>query len=169
MRAREPQLDGTVVQCDRGVHHGEVGLGCIAVGDAIDREGHVLRRAGLAVGEHGVVAYRERPHEAVVAAEEFGGQVAGDVHGVIGYHERGLDERLVHVLAAAPRDERIETGRRLALRAHRDGHRAVRIDAAGCGARARIREGGTSAETDQRGGADEGAARQAGGGRRRRG
>ena len=117
-RLVEVQLDGGVVDDDGLVDHGQVGFGGAAVDDTVDGEGDVVGSEGLAVGELDVVADGERPGEAVLGALIRGGQVVLELEVDIGGDEGGLNERLVHMLAAAPTHERVEAGRRLRAGGH---------------------------------------------------
>ena len=128
-RTVEVQLHRVVAGRHGFVDHGQVGFGGRRGQDAVDGEGHVGGGQRLAVGEHGVLAKRERPGEAILAAGIAGGQVVGEAHVGVGDDERRLDERLVHVLTAAPRHERIEARRRLGAGGH--GHDDLRLGVAG--------------------------------------
>ena len=112
------QLNGGVVDDDGLVDHGEVGLGGGAVDDAVDGEGDVAGGEGLAVGELDVVADSERPGQAVLGALIGGGEVVLELEVDVGGDEGGLNERLVHMFAAAPAHERVEAGRRLRASGH---------------------------------------------------
>ena len=114
----EAQLNGGVVDDNGLVDHGEVGLGGGAVDDAVDGEGHVAGGEGLAVGELDVVADGERPGQAVLGALIGGGEVVLELEVEVGGDERRLDERLMHVLAAAPAHKWVEAGGRLRAGGH---------------------------------------------------
>ena len=112
--------DGGVVGGHGLFHHGHVALGCFRVQDAVDGEGHIARRERGAVGELHVVADGERPGHAVFGRFVGRGEVVLEVEVRIGGDQRGLDQRLVNVLAAAPRHHRVEAGGRLGSGGHRD-------------------------------------------------
>ena len=114
----EVQLNGGVVDDDGLVDHGEVGFGGGAVDDAVDGEGDVAGGEGLAVGELDVVADGERPGQAVLGALIGGGEVVLELEVEVGRDERRLDERLMHMLAAAPAYERVEAGGRFGAGGH---------------------------------------------------
>ena len=117
----EVQLNGGVVDDNGLIDHGEVGLGGSAVDDAVDGEGDVAGGEGLAVGELDVVADSERPGQAVLGALIGGGEVVLELEVEVGGDERRLNERLMHVLAAAPAHERVEAGGRLGAGGHGEG------------------------------------------------
>ena len=117
-RLVEVQLDGGVVDDDGLVDHGEVGFGGTAVDDTVDGEGDVVGGEGLAVGELDVVADGERPGQAVLGALIGVGKVVLELEVDVGGDEGGLNERLVHMLAATPAHERVEAGRRLRAGGH---------------------------------------------------
>ena len=116
----EMEFDHRVAHGDGAVDHREVGLGHRAVDDGVHGEGDIARTQRFAVGEDDVVANGERPHEAVARAEVVGCKVVDEVEVLVGGDEGGLDERLVHVLAASPSDERVEAGGRFARGVHGD-------------------------------------------------
>ena len=109
-----------IVYGDRLVHHGQIALAGLAVRNAVDRVGHIMRRERLAVGELRVRANGERPREAVVTTGVCRREVVFEAHVGRRGQKRGLDKRLMNMLAAAPGDERVETSSRLAARRHGD-------------------------------------------------
>ena len=115
-------LDRLVVERHGLGHHGQIDLGRRGVFDAVDGEGHVFGGQRLAVGELDVGADLERPHHAVLAAFVGRCQVVMQAHVGVGLDQRRLDERLVHVLAAAPCDERVEARLGLGVRGHGHDH-----------------------------------------------
>ena len=121
-RLVQANLAGLVVDGDGLVDHGQVALAGLVVGDAVDGVGDVMGRDRLAVGELRVRTDRERPGQAVVAARIRRCKVVLKTHVGLRGQKRGLDERLMHMLAAAPGDERVEAGVRLAAHRHRNGH-----------------------------------------------
>ena len=114
----EVYLNRRVVRSLGRAHHREVGLGVGRGHDGVDGKGDVGGAQGLAVGEARVIAGSERPGETVVGDLVGGGEVIDEVHVLVGDDERRLDERLVHVLAAAPVDAGVEAGGRLVAGAH---------------------------------------------------
>ena len=113
-----------IVYGDRLVHHSQIALAGLAVRNAVDRVGHIMRRKRLAVGELRVRANGERPREAVVTAEIRRREVVFEAHIGRRGQKRGLDKRLMHMLAAAPGDEWVEASGGLA--AHGHGNRYLR-------------------------------------------
>ena len=117
-------LAGLVVDGDGLVDHGQVALAGLVVGNAVDGICHVTSGNRLAIGELGIGADGERPGQAVVAARIGRCQVVLEAHVGLRGQKRGLDERLVHMLAATPGDERVESG--VGLAAHRHGNGNLR-------------------------------------------
>ena len=109
-----------VVDGDGLVHHGQVTFAGLAVRNAVDRVGHIMRRERLAVGELRVRTNSERPGEAVVAAGVRRREVVFEAHVGRRSQKRGLDKRLMNMLAAAPGDERVEASGGLAAHGHGD-------------------------------------------------
>ena len=109
-----------VVYGDRLVHHSQIALAGLAVRNAVDRVGHIMRRERLAVGELRVRANGERPREAIVAAGIRRREVVFEAHIGRRGQKRGLDKRLMHMLAAAPGDERVEASGGFAAHGHGD-------------------------------------------------
>ena len=135
-RLVQMDLASLVVNGDGLVDHGQVALAGLVVGHAVDGVGHVMSGNRLAVGERGVGTDGERPGQAIVAARVSRCQVVLEAHVGLRGQKRGLDERLVHMLAAAPGNERIETGSRLAAHRHGNGNlRSVLPASGGAGAR----------------------------------
>ena len=128
-RLVEADFHRRVVRGHGLLHHGQVALGRLGVPDAVEGEGHVARRERLAVGELHVVADGERPRQAVGRRLVGRGQVVLEAQLGGGGDQRGLDERLVHVLAAAPRHQGVEAGRRLRSRRHGHDHLLGRVGA----------------------------------------
>ena len=143
-RLVQMNLASLVVNGDSLVDHGQVALAGLVVGNAVDGVGHVMGGNRLAVGELGVGADGERPGQAIVAARIGRCQIVLEAHVGLRGQKRGLDERLMHMLATAPGNERIETGIRFAAHRHGNGHlrgmlpasdgAGTRIGAAGAGA-----------------------------------
>ena len=73
----------------------------------------------MAVRESGVVANAERPGHSIGGAFVRRRKVAHEGKVAIGGDERRLNERLVHMLAAAPRHQRVETRSRFGACRHR--------------------------------------------------
>ena len=144
-RLVQMDLAGLVVNGNGLVDHGQVALAGLVVGNAVDGIGHVMGGNRLAVGELGVGADGERPGQAVIAARISRCQVVLEAHVGLRGQKRGLDERLVHVLAAAPGNERVEAG--IGLAAHRHGNGDLRgmLPASG-GAGARVGAAGAGAQ-----------------------
>ena len=105
----------------------QVELGALEGLDAVDGEGDVLRREGLPVREPCVVADVKRPGQAIGAARIGRREVVFKVEVGVGGHERGLQQRLVHVLAGPPPHERIEAGGRFRGGRHGDYHLAYAV------------------------------------------
>ena len=144
-RLVQVDLAGLVIDGDGVVDHGQVALAGLVVGNAVDGVGHVMGGNRLAVGELRVGADGERPGQAVVAASIGRCQVVFEAHIGLRGQKRGLDERLVHVLAAAPGNERVEA--RFGLAAHRHGNGNLRgVLPAGGGAGARVGAAGAGAQ-----------------------
>ena len=121
-RLVQADLAGLVVDGDGLVDHGQVALAGLIVGNAVDGVGHVVGGNRLAVGEFGIGANGERPGQAIVAARVRRCKVVLEAHVGLRGQKRGLDQRLMHVLAATPGDERVEAGVRLAAHGHGNGH-----------------------------------------------
>ena len=135
-RLVQVDLAGLVIDGDGLVDHGQVALAGLVVRHAVDGVGHVMSGNRLAVGELGIGANGERPGQTVVAARIGRCQVVLEAHVGLRGQKRGLDKRLVHMLAAAPGNERIETGSRLAAHRHGNGNlRSVLPASGGAGAR----------------------------------
>ena len=144
-RLVQMDLAGLVVDGDSLVDHGQVALAGLVVGNAVDGVGHVMGGNRLAVGELGVGADGERPGQAIVAAGISRCKVVLEAHVGLRGQKRGLDERLVHVLAAAPGNERVEAGIGLAAHRHGNGNLRGMLPASG-GARARVGAAGAGAQ-----------------------
>ena len=144
-RLVQMDLAGLVVDGDGLVDHGQVALAGLVVGHAVDGVGHVMGGNRLAIGELGIGADGERPGQAVVAARIGRCQVVLEAHVGLRGQKRGLDERLVHMLAATPGDERVEAGVGLAAHRHGNGNLRGVLPASG-GARARIGAAGAGAQ-----------------------
>ena len=135
-RLVQMDLAGLVVDGAGLVDHGQVALAGLVVGNAVDGICHVTSGNRLAVGELGIGADGERPGQAVVAASVGRCQVVLEAHVGLRGQKRGLDERLVHMLAATPGDERVEAGGGLAAHRHGNGNlRGVLPASGGAGAR----------------------------------
>ena len=143
-RLVQMNLTGLVIDGDGLVDHGQVALAGLVVGNAVDGIRHIMGGNRLAVGELGVGADGERPGQAIVAARVRRCKVVLEAHVGLRGQKRGLDKRLVHMLAAAPGDERVESSVGLAARRHGNGNlrgvlpasgrTGARIGAAGAGA-----------------------------------
>ena len=116
----ELDLNRGVVECSSVFDHGQIGLGARRGANRVDGKRHVSRGQGLAVREHHVVAECERPGKPVFRTEPLRGKVARDLHVGVGCDQRGLNQGLVHVLAAPPRVDGTEALSRLALVCHGD-------------------------------------------------
>ena len=144
-RLVQVDLAGLVINGDGVVNHGQIALAGLVVGHAVDGVGHIMGGNRLAVGELGVGADGERPGQAVVAASIGRCQIVLEAHVGLRGQKRGLDKRLMHMLAAAPGNERIETSSRLAAHRHGNGNLRGVLPASG-GTGARIGAAGAGAQ-----------------------
>ena len=149
VRANQGKLAGHPVDGPSLAHAGQIGLGRFPVHDAVDGKGHVLGRQRHAVGEGHIVADDEGPGEAILGTAVVHGQVVHEVQVVVRGDESGLDERLVHVLAGAPAQKRVESRRRLRGRGHGHDHLALPVRT-GTRGTARRRHPGTRAARQER-------------------
>ncbi len=157
------KLHHRVAHGHRAVYHGEVGLGRRALYDAVHGEGDIAGGEGLAIGKDDVVADGERPHQPIGGTQVLGGEIVRELKVLVRGDERGLDERHVNVLAAAPRDKRVEPRGGLARRVHGDDDLLGRIRGSGTGTGARMpRLVVGRAAAAQPGGGEGGACRGAG-------
>ena len=83
--------------------HGKVGLGRLGFDNAVDGERHIRCAQRLSVGELRVVTNSEIPGHSIVCAVILRGKIVDELEIGIRGDEGGLDQGLMHVFAAAPR------------------------------------------------------------------
>ena len=116
-RPRHMKHHRGIVRGLRAIQHGEI-VDRAGLFDRVVGERHVLRCQLLAVGEICVVPDGHRPCQTVLADRIVRCKIIAD--GQIGVcdRERGLDERLVYMLARPPAERRIKARLRLRGRPH---------------------------------------------------
>ena len=122
----EMELHRGVARGHSLVDHRKVRFGSVARDDRVDREGNVIRCKELAIGEVRIGADGKRPSQTILGAAILGRKVVDELKILVRGNKRGLDEWLVHMLAAAPRNKRVKAGRGLAARVHGNNHLVFR-------------------------------------------
>ena len=107
--------------------HGKVGLGRLGFDDAVNSERYVGCGQRLSVGELCVVANGEIPGHSIVCAVIFRSKVVDELEIGVRGDEGGLDQGLMHMLAAAPRHEGVEAGGRFAVHVHGNDDLVLRL------------------------------------------
>ena len=102
------------------VDHRKVGFGSRLGHDLVDGERHIGSGQRRSICELHVVTDLERPLKPIVGNAVVRRQIIMEIEFGVGRYERRLNQRLMHMLAASPVDNRVEARLWLRFRGKRD-------------------------------------------------